>query len=219
MAGPGVWWPPSLTTREAADAATLLTVLVGAGNMLGAGPHAVVQADRHPMRENALLVGTTSKGRKGLSASTPREIFRRVDPTWRGNRAGLSSGEGLIYIVRDARSETQPIKERGRVVEYQNVIVDGGVDDKRAFLLESEFAGVLRRMESDGNSLSAVIRQAWDSGDLETVTKNSPTRATGAHVSILGHITREELVASGAVITSMNPCSSARSRKPSSRRA
>ena len=81
---------------EAADAATLLTVLVGARNVLGAGPHAIVQADRHPMRENALLVGTTSKGCKGLSASTPREIFRRVDPTWRGNRAGLSSGQGSV---------------------------------------------------------------------------------------------------------------------------
>ncbi len=32
-----------------------------------------------------------------------------------------------------------------------------------------------------------------DSGDLRTMTKNSPTRATGAHISIIGHITQTEL--------------------------
>src|SRR5262249_22947897 len=43
------------------------------------------------------------------------------------------------------------------------------------------------------NTLSGIIRQAWDSGDLATLTKNSPIRATGAHVSIVGHITEEEV--------------------------
>jgi hypothetical protein len=38
-----------------------------------------------------------------------------------------------------------------------------------------------------------VSRDAWDTGDLGTLTKNSPTKATGAHVSIIGHITTGEL--------------------------
>jgi hypothetical protein len=44
-----------------------------------------------------------------------------------------------------------------------------------------------------GNTLSAVLRQSWDGGSLGTLTKNSPARATGAHVSLIGHITKDEL--------------------------
>jgi hypothetical protein len=49
-------------------------------------------------------------------------------------------------------------------------------------------------MGREGSTLSAVIRQAWDDGDLRTLTKNSPARSTGAHISILGHITKDELL-------------------------
>src|SRR5215210_7526623 len=48
-------------------------------------------------------------------------------------------------------------------------------------------------MSREGNTLSPVIRQAWDDGALQTLTKNSPMKATDAHVSIVGHITRAEL--------------------------
>src|SRR5262249_39069049 len=35
---------------------------------------------------------------------------------------------------------------------------------------------------------------AWDTGHLSTLTKNSPARASGAHISIIGHITIDELL-------------------------
>jgi hypothetical protein len=108
-------------------------------------------------------------------------------------RSGLSTGEGLIHHVRDAREEQEPIKEKGRVVGYQSVIVDEGEADKRLLAIEPEFAVVLKRMERQANELSGVLRQAWDSGDLSTLTRGSPLRATGAHVSILGHCTEEEV--------------------------
>jgi Protein of unknown function (DUF3987) len=38
-----------------------------------------------------------------------------------------------------------------------------------------------------------VLRVAWDGRDLRSMTKNSPARATGAHVSLIGHITGDEL--------------------------
>jgi len=38
------------------------------------------------------------------------------------------------------------------------------------------------------------MRSAWDTGSLNTLTKNSPAKATGAHISIIGHITRPELL-------------------------
>jgi hypothetical protein len=107
----------------------------------------------------------------------------------------LSSGEGLIHQVRDAREEQQPVKERGssRVIEYQTVVVDEGVKDKRLLIVEPELTVVLKRLKRESNSLSAVMRLAWDTGDLGTITKQSPDRANGAHISILAHITQAEL--------------------------
>jgi hypothetical protein len=42
---------------------------------------------------------------------------------------------------------------------------------------------------------SPVIRNAWDGLPLQTLTRGSPLRATGAHISIIGHITKDELKA------------------------
>jgi hypothetical protein len=38
------------------------------------------------------------------------------------------------------------------------------------------------------------MRQAWDGDRLRTLTKNNPTKSTGAHISIIGHITKDELL-------------------------
>jgi hypothetical protein len=67
------------------------------------------------------------------------------------------------------------------------------VADKRLLPIESEFSSTLRMLGRDGNVLSAVIREAWDSGDLRILTKNEPARATGAHISLIGHISASEL--------------------------
>jgi hypothetical protein len=48
-------------------------------------------------------------------------------------------------------------------------------------------------MSRQGNTLSAIIRDAWDRGNLQIINKNSPIKATGAHIAIIGHITMEEL--------------------------
>lgn len=181
---------------EADPVATLAHFLAAVGNVIGPHSHCRVQHDEHPARFNFGLVGATSKGRKGLSWSTPRRILSEVDEAWIKTRvqSGLSSGEGVIYHVRDAREELQPIKEKGSVIRYEMVMVDPGEQDKRLLIIEPELAVILRRMASEGNTLSAVIRGAWDSGNLSTLTKHSPQRATGAHVSIVGHITRDELL-------------------------
>ena len=71
--------------------------------------------------------------------------------------------------------------------------MDSGAADKRLLILESEFANALAVMERPGNTLSPVIRNAWDGHTLSTLTKNSPLKATDAHISIVGHITTAEL--------------------------
>ena len=71
---------------------------------------------------------------------------------------------------------------------------DSGEEDKRLFVVEEEFAQPLKTMRREGNILSVTIRDAWDHGDLHPLTKNNRISATGAHISIVGHITRKELL-------------------------
>jgi hypothetical protein len=181
---------------EADLAALLIQALCAYGSVLNRCPHFRAEADKHCMNLFAALVGETSKGRKGTSWGYIRRLFASVDPDWTTTRVlnGLSSGEGLIWAVRDEIVKEEVIRERGKPTgEYQTVVVDRGVADKRLLVLESEFASTLKVMGRDGNTLSAVIRQAWDSGDLRTMTKNAPAQATGAHISIVVHVTRDEL--------------------------
>ena len=181
---------------EADPVALLFQLLAAFGNVIGHDNYFVADGARHHLNLYGVLVGQSSKGRKGTSWNHIANLMERVDPEWRKNRIahGLSSGEGLIWAVRDQIEETKPIRERGRNTgEYETYIADQGEADKRLFVIESEFANVLKVMAREGNTLSSIIRSAWDSGDLRTMTKNSPARATGAHISLIGHITRDEL--------------------------
>ena len=180
---------------EADPAALLVQTLAVVGNVVGRGPHFVAEADRHGTNIFAVIVGVTAKGRKGSSLSQVKLAIQEVDAQWASARvlSGLSSGEGLIWAVRDPIERRDPVKKNGRVVDYESVIADHGVEDKRLLDLETEFASVLRIIGREGSTLSATIRQAWDSGELRILNKNSPAKATGAHISIVGHITRDEL--------------------------
>jgi hypothetical protein len=180
---------------EADPAALLLQLLVGFGNLAGRTAHYRVEADQHFANQFVVLIGRTSKARKGTSWGRMRSVLQPADEVWAEQRVqtGLSSGEGLIWAVRDPIQKRERIKEPGQAARYEEVEADPGVQDKRLLVYEPEFANVLKQTERQGNTLSAVLRQAWESGDLATLTKNAPTRATGAHVSLLGHITVEEL--------------------------
>jgi hypothetical protein len=181
---------------EADPVALLIQFLTAFGNMLGHDHYFVADGARHYLILDVVLVGQSSKGRKGTSWNHIANLMACVDDAWRHNRItnGLSSGEGLIWTVRDPIEETKPIREKGRYTgEYETYIANHGEDDKRLLVIESEFANVLKVMAREGNTLSPVIRAAWDCGDLRTMVKNSPAKATKAHISIIGHITRDEL--------------------------
>jgi Protein of unknown function (DUF3987) len=173
---------------EADPVAVLANLLSAFGSAAGRGAFLRVGADHHYLKLNVGLVGETSKGRKGQSWGHPRELMRAADCEWVDERVlhGLSSGEGLIYAVRD--------RVEGENKDGEKVVVDAGVEDKRLLVLEAELAGVLKVMSREGNTLSPVIRQAWDDGRLQVMTRNNPMKATGAHVSIIGHITKAELL-------------------------
>lgn len=185
---------------EADPIAILVQTLIAFGNVIGRAAHFVAEADKHYPNEFAVLVGSTAKGRKGSSFGHVQRLFRLVNPEWEEKRVqfGLSSGEGLIWAVRDPIEKTEPVYEgKGRdrrVVGHETSIVDPGVEDKRLLVYEAEFASTLRVLQREGNTLSAIIRNAWDHGRLQSLTKNSPAKATGAHISIIGHITKDELL-------------------------
>lgn len=159
---------------EADKPALLLHFLVGYGNMIGRSAHCLVESTRHYTNMFYGCVGETAKGRKGTSWNRVRDVLERIDRPWAAERiqSGLSSGEGLIAAVADNES---------------------AVTDKRLFVLQSELASTLRVMSRDGSVLSPLIREAWDSGNLRTLVKRDPLHVEGAHISIVGHITRDEL--------------------------
>jgi hypothetical protein len=134
---------------ESDPAALLLQLLVAMGNACGRLPHFVAESDRHGCNLFVVLVGETSKGRKGTSYGHVRRLVERADSSWPGDRSGLVSGEGLIYNVRDAVSE---------FTKGKDTLVDPGVDDKRLLVVEPEFAAILRgAMARQGNTLSAIL--------------------------------------------------------------
>lgn len=179
---------------ESDPVALLIQFLTVFGSVVGRGPHFKAEADEHHLNIFSCLVGETAKGRKGSSLGYVLKIFQSIDDTWKKCvQSGLSSGEGLIWAVRDEIVKTEPVRENKRIVSYQDLIVDKGVEDKRAMILQSELASTLRVLGRDGNTLSAILRDAWDGRDLRIMNKNSPVGVTEPHISIIGHITRSEV--------------------------
>lgn len=161
---------------EADPVAVLVQALAAFGNIIGRTAHVSVGEALHFGNLFVVVVGETSKGRKGTSWTYAKASFANVDASWTC-RHGLVSGEGLTFAVRDARPDG-----------------DAGVSDKRLLVVEEELAKVLQAMSRQGNTLSPVIRSAWDSGDLGTLnTNHRGVTATGAHLSVIAHITRDEL--------------------------
>ncbi len=187
---------------EADPAGILLQFLVMAGNLFGRRPHFVVEADQHFPNLFAVLVGETALGRKGVALGQAKRLFPEAAPDWLKSAfgSGLSSGEGLIHAVRDPVEKQEPNEEGGTNI----VVLDAGVADKRLMVVETEMVSVLKVLKRDGNTLSSTLRSAWDCGELRVLTKNSPTQATGAHISIICHITKAELLKNFDPIHSAN---------------
>lgn len=161
---------------EADPMALLAQFLIAFGVAAGRNCFYGVEATRHFPNEFCVLVGSSGKGRKGSSWEHVEQLMATCDPEFVDEclAMGLSSGEGLIAEVRD-----------GKEVEEAN---------KRVLVLEQEFAQVMKVLAREGNTLSPVVRQAWDGKTLQTMAKNSPMRATNAHIALVGHITKDELL-------------------------
>jgi hypothetical protein len=182
---------------EADPVALLVSFLSEVGSMVGRAPHLVLDGAYHPLLFWPVIVGNSSKSRKGTSDRRIKNLCEKSDSAWtRGECKGtLSSGEGLAFAVRDAQYKDEPVKKGGQPTgDTVAICVDPGVEDKRLFLVQSEFGAVLRVMEREGNSLSGVLRNAWDGDDLTPMTKANRVKATTPHIGIVGHVTKDELL-------------------------
>jgi len=177
-----------LATRssEGDPAAVLATFLVRVAVEFGNGPTLHVGDTMHKARLTAVLVGDSSKSRKGTSSHPVLRLFEQVENKARYSPGPFSSGEGIINAVRDK-------VEKWIDKDQAYVVVDPGEPDKRLFVLDEEFAGAMAQTKREGNTLSMVIRNAWDNGNLDPLTKTNKIKATNAHVGWVSHITLFEL--------------------------
>ncbi len=182
---------------EADPVALLVSFLSECGAMLNRGPHLILDGSYHPLLFWPVIVGQSSKSRKGTAGRRIETLLNMADEGWtRGESKGtLSSGEGLAYAVRDPVDKEEPLKERGRPTgEMVTIRIDAGIEDKRLFLVQSEFGSVLMIMAREGSSLSGVLRDAWDGLTLAPMTKANRVRATNPHIGIVAHVTQDELL-------------------------
>ena len=159
---------------EAQPEAILLQLLAAFGNLIGPGLHRMVGATRHPLNLFLVLVGESSKARKGTSWNQIARLFAEVDPAWTENRVTSArlTARGLIAMMGQQTG------------------------DRRLLVLAEELASVLHTMGRSRSQLSPLLRCAWDSGTLRMLDRDRLLQASGGHLSLIGHITQRELAES-----------------------
>lgn len=171
---------------EADPVGILVTLLACFGNAVGKGPFIGVGADSHHANLFVGLVGDTASG-KGQAWGVAKCLMSSADPEWEAGCVGygLSSGEGLVERVKD--DEPDEDEDHGGLILSMPQV-------KRLLCYESEFAKPITAMRREGNTLSALLRAAWDSQTLEVMTRGkSKLKASNAHIGIVAHITPDEL--------------------------
>jgi len=183
---------------EADPAALLFQFLCYAGNAFGTKAWYLIEETRHYPNLFVCVVGRTAVARKGTSRKHVTRVMGEAAPEWESEctASGLSTGEGLIARVRD------PLY--GIDKEGHPELIHPGAKDKRLLVIEEEFSRPLRVMERNNNTLSAVLRQAWDGERLSILTREDPIKATGAMISIVAHTTIEELRAELTEVSTAN---------------
>lgn len=157
---------------ESDPASICMQFLTIFGSLVGRNSYFVVGSTKHYTNIFTIVVGKTSRARKGTSWNDSLLIFKMLsDETWHKNSlvSGLSSGEGLISYFKD---------------ESTNGVV---------LVHESEFGSVLKNFSRQGNVLSHILRKAWEDSNLRTLTRINPLSADNVHLSLVGHITMGEL--------------------------
>lgn len=162
---------------EADHVALLGNFLVGSGVLFGREAHTKADGRPHYPVESLLVTGQTGSGRKGTATGRVMPVLEAVEEKFSSHvLSGLSSGEGLIKGISPSAGE---------------IVLAGDV--RRYLALLPEFASLLNVMKREGNTLSAILREAWDCNRLRVLTRKEPLDVDGVNLSIIAHITPEEL--------------------------
>ena len=172
-------------TTEANPYAVAANFIAFMSCAVGRGPYMAVGNTWHHARQFMLHIGRSGRGRKGDAVSLISRIERALkalskDAVPQVHRGGLSSREGLVYLIHDGYTEGK--------TEVEAIL------DKRLLVIESEFANVLHQGKREGNTLSAGLRDCWDGVSLKPATKSSRLWATDPHIAMIGAVTPGELL-------------------------
>ncbi|MFE1095873.1 DUF3987 domain-containing protein [Streptomyces smyrnaeus] len=170
---------------EADPVGVLGSIMTGFSAYIGNKAHLRLGYDRHPILVWAILIGRTSKGKKGSATGAAMYALNMLDKQFYDNETvrGLASGEALVRAVADpSYDEQQEALEAGEELE---------VGGRMAFVIDPEYGMTMLR-SSGGSTLSGHLRNAWDGGNLVNATKKETLKATTPHVAVLGHITPRE---------------------------
>jgi hypothetical protein len=162
------------THTEAQPEAILLQLLAAFGNVIGPSPHCMVGPTRHALNLFVVLVGESSKARKGTSWNQIARLFAEVDPAWTENR------------VTSARLTAHSLTG----------VMGHHAGDPRLLILAEELAAVLHTMGRSRSPLSPLLRSAWDGATLPLLDRDRLLNTRGGHLSLIGHITQRELAES-----------------------
>ena len=137
----------------------------------------------------SIVLGSSALARKGTAFGHAKRFFQElINPEWRGIIDNWQSGEALVYHVRD---EMKKYDKRSGA----DKTADPGVMDKRILAAEEELAHLFSANSRPGSTLLSVLRQAWDCPHfLRNTTRKDGLVATDPYISLLGHMTQEELV-------------------------
>lgn len=143
---------------------------------IGPFPKLAHGASLHPIRPYLVVVGQTSKARKGTSWDDIEPVLERVDEEWfaRRVRGGLSSAEAMMKLLNDPKPED----------------VDR---DRRWCFVETEYSRLLKAANREHNLIAEDLMKAWDGKPLGNISLSSEFFASQYHFVILGHITIEVL--------------------------
>lgn len=176
---------------EADPVGILVSLMAALGVRLGAGPHIRAGDDPHPLLVWPMLIGHTGTGKKGTAWSAAKRILRCADADFlTGNlRTGLSTGEGIAALFTDDQDDLDDPAAAALRAKARHAALPPG--DHRLLMVEPEWAVVMARMRREGNSLSGMLRAAWEGGDLSTMNVTARV-ARDTHIGLLAHITPGE---------------------------
>ena len=175
---------------EASPVAVAANCLVYFSALIGPCIYLPIGNERRKLNEFFLMAGETAMG-KGASLHGVRLVFVQTEqclsrhladrrkngesadidkyPKLKIHTGGLSSGEGLAAALDDDE-----------------------VTDKRLLAFEPEFGNIMSQCQRQGNTLSPILRNAYDGVDIKPLTKRNRVQVTDPYICLMANTTAQE---------------------------